>query len=142
MLLPLFFEAGWFFSKLRFFCLFSYFLVVAFLFVVLLLLFLFSFYQFQIVFYFFVGFIKKKYGQMFEKLQDKMVKFYQCFMCRSPRPPLPLSLVWTEEEAAVILQSAWRGHLVRVLYLLQSIWQPYLLHFCSFQEQLQSTGKH
>lgn len=30
-----------------------------------------------------------------------------------PRPPLPLSLLWTEEEATLIAQSHWRGYLVR-----------------------------
>eukprot|EP00794_Sanderia_malayensis_P009055 gene9055-10022_t len=30
-----------------------------------------------------------------------------------PRPPLPLSLLWTEDEAAIILQSCWRGRKVR-----------------------------
>ena len=34
-------------------------------------------------------------------------------MFTSPRPPLPLSLIWTEEEAALVIQSHWRGFLVR-----------------------------
>ena len=32
-----------------------------------------------------------------------------------PRKPLPMSLIWTEEEAAIVLQSAIRGFLVFVL---------------------------
>lgn len=32
--------------------------------------------------------------------------------CR-PRPPLPLSLIWTEEEATLVIQSHLRGYLVR-----------------------------
>lgn len=31
----------------------------------------------------------------------------------SPRPALPLSLIWTEEEAVRVIQSHWRGFVVR-----------------------------
>lgn len=34
-------------------------------------------------------------------------------MCCSPRAPLPLSLIWTEEEACLVIQSHWRGFLAR-----------------------------
>ena len=35
------------------------------------------------------------------------------FSLYSPRSPLPLSLIWTEEEAVIVIQSHWRGYLVR-----------------------------
>jgi len=41
------------------------------------------------------------------------IPFVQRINEKNPRPPLPLSLVWTEEEAVVVIQSFWRGHVVR-----------------------------
>lgn len=46
-----------------------------------------------------------------EKLED--IPFVQEHFQQFPRPPLPLSLVWTEEHAAVIIQSFYRGYRVR-----------------------------
>ncbi|KAH8857707.1 IQ domain-containing protein K, partial [Schistosoma japonicum] len=31
---------------------------------------------------------------------------------KNPRKPLPFSLQWTDEEAAIKLQSYWRGYLI------------------------------
>ncbi|XP_057311968.1 IQ domain-containing protein K-like [Hydractinia symbiolongicarpus] len=41
------------------------------------------------------------------------IPFVQEILKRKPRPPLPLSLVWSEEEAATVIQSGWRGYIVR-----------------------------
>ncbi|XP_067938167.1 IQ domain-containing protein K-like [Watersipora subatra] len=41
------------------------------------------------------------------------IPFVQEHLKHHPRPPLPLSLIWTEEEATLVIQSHWRGFLVR-----------------------------
>ncbi|XP_062508674.1 IQ domain-containing protein K-like isoform X2 [Corticium candelabrum] len=41
------------------------------------------------------------------------VEFVQRILVTKPRPPLPLSATLTEEEAATIIQSWYRGHVAR-----------------------------
>ncbi|XP_065066067.1 IQ domain-containing protein K-like [Rhopilema esculentum] len=42
------------------------------------------------------------------------IPFVQRINAENPRPPLPLSLILTDEEAAIIIQSFWRGCVVRM----------------------------
>lgn len=53
------------------------------------------------------------------------ISFVKEHLVDNPRPPLPLSLLWSESEAAVKIQSFWRGHLIRTRQDVQEMrqWQ-------------------
>uniref|UniRef100_A0A194AMR7 Putative IQ domain-containing protein K-like protein n=1 Tax=Pinctada fucata TaxID=50426 RepID=A0A194AMR7_PINFU len=46
-------------------------------------------------------------------IKFEKIPFVQKHWETHPRAPLPLSLIWTEEEAAIVIQSHFRGYLVR-----------------------------
>ncbi|XP_022095549.1 IQ domain-containing protein K-like [Acanthaster planci] len=50
-------------------------------------------------------------GRESDQLED--IPFVKRILADHPRPPLPLSLIWTEHEAAVVIQSFYRGFKVR-----------------------------
>ncbi|XP_063082660.1 IQ domain-containing protein K isoform X1 [Cavia porcellus] len=58
------------------------------------------------------------YNQNPKRIREPFTEFFSIpcveeWLKYHPRPPIPLSLLLTEEEAAIIIQSFWRGYLVR-----------------------------
>ncbi|XP_780827.2 IQ domain-containing protein K [Strongylocentrotus purpuratus] len=53
------------------------------------------------------------------------IPFVKTILAENPRPPLPLSLIWSEVEAATVIQSFFRGYKVRKLEHIQELrhWQ-------------------
>ncbi|XP_014671038.1 PREDICTED: IQ domain-containing protein K-like isoform X1 [Priapulus caudatus] len=48
-----------------------------------------------------------------EDISLESIPFVRSWLKDHPRPTIPLSLIWSEEKAATVIQSYWRGFLVR-----------------------------
>ncbi|XP_037363424.1 IQ domain-containing protein K isoform X2 [Talpa occidentalis] len=68
----------------------------------------------------------KRAGELFTEFFS--IPFVEQWLKCHPRHPVPLSLLLTEEEAAVIIQSFWRAYLVRCIPEIQELrqWQKKL----------------
>ncbi|XP_011831461.1 PREDICTED: IQ domain-containing protein K isoform X1 [Mandrillus leucophaeus] len=61
----------------------------------------------------------KRAGEPFTEFFS--IPFVEEWLKQHPRPPIPLSLLLTEEEAALYIQSFWRAYLVRIICNCESL---------------------
>ncbi|KAM6166309.1 IQ domain-containing protein K [Erethizon dorsatum] len=84
------------------------------------------------------------YNQNPKRIGEPFTEFFSIpcveeWLKYNPRPPIPLSLLLTEEEAVIIIQSFWRGYLVRCDPEIQELrqWQKKLREDKHIHQQVQ-----